>query len=143
MSKEKYNQIVDEIYSLYVCLISLSNCAALNPQAIIEGWAPDITEEISKEDFINKIKIDKKFTEELSQRFAEDFGIEFKIEEQQLSLEERSFIARSNHYEVSEIIKMNLGIDEDHTLHKQLDDIGIPTKLITIEYNGEKIEVHE
>jgi hypothetical protein len=143
MSKERYNQIIDYIYSLHTADISLSNCVALNPQAIREGWAPDITDEMSKEDFINRIKIDKKFTEQLSKRFAEDLGIEFKIEERELSLEERSFIARSNHYEVSENIKINLGIDEDHTLHKQLDDIGIATKLITIQYNGEKIEVHE
>jgi len=46
----------------------------------------------------------------------------------ELSLEERSFIASSNHSEVSQNIKMFTGIDEDHTLHKHLDDVNIPKR---------------
>jgi thymidylate synthase len=46
----------------------------------------------------------------------------------ELTLEERSFIASSNHSEVSQNIKMFTGIDEDHTLHKHLDDVNIPTR---------------
>ena len=44
---------------------------------------------------------------------------------------------------VSLNIKIHTGVDEDHTLHKQLDVINIPTKLITITYKDEKIEVYE
>jgi hypothetical protein len=58
-------------------------------------------------------------------------------------LEERSFIANSNHNEVSQNIKMFVGVDEDHTLHKNLDNNNIPTKLITITYNDKTIESYE
>ena len=138
MSKERYNQIIDYIYSLHTADISLSNCVALNPQAIREGWAPDITDEMSKEDFINKIKIDKKFTEQLSKRFAEDLGIEFKIEERELSLEERVNLLKT----------IDSGLIPTSTLMQSivepiLNEHNVPTKLITLEYNGEKIKVYE
>ena len=87
----------------------------------------------TQEEFINKCKTDSEFSER--------WGL--KIEERELSLEERSIIAGSNHNEVSQNIKMFTGIDEDHTLHKNLDDNIIPTKLITITYNNEIIESYE
>jgi len=84
----------------------------------------------TQEDFITECKTDSKFSEK--------WGL--KIEERELSLEERSFIANSNHNEVSQNIKMFVGVDEDHTLHKNLDKYNIPTKLITITYNDKTIE---
>jgi hypothetical protein len=128
MSKQRYNQIMDEAYKNY------TKKMVYHP---VENWLYDENGEptyrqLSQEEFINKCKID--------QEFSERWGL--KIEERELSLEERSFIARSNHYEASVNIKMNLGIDEDHTLHKQLDDIGIPTKLITLTYQNESIQFY-
>jgi hypothetical protein len=73
--------------------------------------------------------------------FAEKWGL--KIDERELILEERSFIANSNHNEVSQNIKMFTSIDGDHTLHKHLDEIKIPTKLITITYKDKTIESYE
>jgi len=87
----------------------------------------------TEEEFINKVKSDEGF----SQRWG------LKIEERELSLEERSFIAGSNHSEVAQNIKMFTGIDEDHTLHKHLDDVNIPKRAITITYNNETIESYE
>ncbi len=87
----------------------------------------------TKVEFINKIKTDKEFSER--------WGL--KIEERELSLEERSVIAGSNHNEVSQNIKMFNGIDEDDTLHKDLDSINVPTKLISVTYNNETIEIYE
>jgi hypothetical protein len=87
----------------------------------------------NKEMFVDLCTYDK--------TFSEKWGL--KIEERELSLEERSFIAGSNHNEVSQNIKMFTGIDEDHTLHKHLDDINIPNKLITITYNDKTIESYE
>lgn len=87
----------------------------------------------NKESFIHEIKTNPKFSKK--------WGL--KIEERELSLEERGCYAQSNHYEVSLNIKMHTGIDEDQTLHKQLDMINIPTKLITVTYKDEKIEVYE
>jgi hypothetical protein len=73
--------------------------------------------------------------------FSEKWGL--KIEERELSLRERSFIAGSNHDEVSQNIKAFVGVDEDHTLHKHLDEINTPTKLITITYNNKTILSYE
>jgi len=87
----------------------------------------------TQEEFINKCKTDTEF----SQRWG------LKIEEREMSLEERSIIAKSNHYEVSQNIKMFVRVDEDRTLHKNLDENNIPTKLITITYNDKTIESYE
>ena len=59
----------------------------------------------------------------------------FQVYTRELSLEERSFIAGSNHNEVSQNIKMFTGVDEDHTLHKHLDDVNIPTRAISLMWN--------
>jgi len=93
----------------------------------------EIITPFSQEEFIEKCKINP--------IFSERWGL--KIEERELSLEERSFIASSNHNEVSQNIKMFTGVDEDHTLHKHLDNINIPTKLITVTYNNKTIESYE
>ena len=88
---------------------------------------------LTKEEFINKCKTDTEFSER--------WGL--KIEERELSLEERSIIAKSNHYEVSQNIKTFVRVDEDRTLHKNLDEINIPTKLITVTYNDKTVESYE
>jgi hypothetical protein len=88
---------------------------------------------LTQDEFINKCKT--------VIEFSQKWGL--KIEERELSLEERSFIAGSNHNEVAQNIKMFVGVNEDHTLHKHLDDVNIPTKLITITYNNKTIENYE
>ena len=108
-------QIIDEVYNKYLTRYM--------------GYE-DVP---SKELFLFEIKTNNKFSEK--------WGL--KIEERELSLEERSIIAGSNHYEVSQNIKMFVRVDEDHTLHKHLDDINIPTKLITITHNDKTIESYE
>ena len=99
----------------------------------VDGWLHVKPMEHSKETFINECKTNTEFSQK--------WGL--KIEERELSLEERSIIAKSNHYEVSQNIKMFVRVDEDHSLHKHLDDINIPTKLITITYNDKTIESYE
>lgn len=64
----------------------------------------------------------------------------FQVYTRELSLEERSFIAGSNHNEVSQNIKMFTGIDEDHILHKHLDDINIPTRAISLMWNQRSVD---
>ena len=88
---------------------------------------------LTRGEFINKCQTNPEFSQK--------WGL--KIEERELSLEERSIIAGSNHNEVSQNIKMFTGIDEDHTLHKNLDDNNTPTKLITITYKETIIESYE
>lgn len=46
----------------------------------------------------------------------------------ELTLQERSFLANSNHFEVGMNIKTVVGVDEDLTLHKMLDEYEIPRK---------------
>jgi hypothetical protein len=75
---------------------------------------------LSQEEFINKCKTDTEF--------SETWGL--KIEERELSLEERNNYYTSNY----------LGLDETK---ENLDKMGIPTKLITITYNNKTIESYE
>jgi hypothetical protein len=74
----------------------------------------------TQEEFINKCKTDSEF----SGRWG------LKIEERELSLEERNNYYTSNY----------LGLDETK---ENLDKMGIPTKLITITYNNKTIESYE
>jgi thymidylate synthase len=55
-------------------------------------------------------------------------------------LEERSFIAGSNHNEVSQNIKMFTDIDEDHTLHKELDVLNVPKRAISLMWNQRSVD---
>jgi len=73
-----------------------------------------LTEPFTKEEFINKCKTDP--------GFSEMWGL--KIEERELSLEERATIWNNTHNPVGNIYT-----------HNQYDENDIPTKLITITYN--------
>ncbi len=126
MSKERYNEIIDMVYRDYEVDTSLGNCAALNPQAIVEGWAPDLIDELSKEEFINKCKTD--------QEFSEKWGL--KIEERELSLGERvNLLNDSGLIPTSKLMQS--------IVEPILSEHNIPSKQITFQYNGEKIEVYE
>ena len=135
-------QIIDEVYNNYLNKAKNYTTEDLFYNAlsgvgdIIEGMLSPYTRDFrpyTQEEFINKCKTDPEFSER--------WGL--KVEERELTLEERSIIAGSNHNEVSQNIKMFVGVDEDHTLHKNLDDNNIPTKLITIAYNDKTIENYE
>jgi len=87
--------------------------------------------EHSKEYFINKCKTDTEFSEK--------WGL--KIEERELSLEERKQIMVKN--EIDEVI-INMFFNK--TLDKPKQDMyenSTPTKLITITYNDKTIESYE
>ena len=80
---------------------------------------------LSQEEFINKCKTDSEFSER--------WGL--KIEERELSLKERLNL-------VSTIIgEEKIRTYEDNL--ERVDKLNIPTKLITITYNGTKIESYE
>jgi hypothetical protein len=81
-----------------------------------------LIELLSKEEFINKCKTDSEFSQK--------WGL--KIEEIELSLEERNDIYKK---------QWELGASE--LSHNRFDALNIPTKLITITYNGETIESYE
>lgn len=121
MGKERYNQLIGEMYENYKTKTEMM---------MGHGFHGTL---LSQEEFINKCKTDLDF--------SKIWGL--NIEERELSLEERSFLAGSNHSEVSQNIKAFTGIDEDHTLHKQLDYINTPTRAISLTYNNETIEIYE
>ena len=132
MSSEKYNQIIDVVYENYSKEYEKDN--SIGMCLLVKRLDGKSTyRKPDKEMFIGLCTHDE--------TFSETWGL--KIEERELSLEERSIIAKSNHYEVSQNIKMFVRVDEDHSLHKHLDDINIPTKLITLTYNNETIESYE
>ena len=81
---------------------------------------------LSKEQFINKCKTDPEFSEKWG----------FKIEERELDLEERN-----EWFQVH--LNGNNPFMEFDWKDFELDQQDIPTKLITITYNNEKIESYE
>jgi hypothetical protein len=84
----------------------------------------------SQEEFINKCKTNPEFSEK--------WGL--KIEERELSLEERSELG----YKYVEYNKWDALLGGGKESDEELcDDYNIPTKLITITYNDKTIESYE
>jgi|LakMenE18May11ns_1017448.scaffolds.fasta_scaffold9421252_2 hypothetical protein len=114
MNKERYNQIINEAYENF------------EKQCI-----PGTGKKMSKEEFINICKINPEFSEK--------WGL--KIEERELSLEERKQIVKNKYF-----IEFYWKIVDEHNNENtiwEMNKRNIPTKLITITYNNETIEVYE
>ena len=135
MSKEKYNQIIDDAYKNYGQYHINEGLKEKPEQTIII---------LSKEGFINRIKTDPEF--------SENWGL--KIEERELSLEERLLLADKINKEIRQDLYSYVfnnpiytgGIDQrpdDVERHHLLSDLTIPTKLITLTYNNKTIESYE
>ena len=120
MNREQ-QQIIDEVYKNYVsnyeknewtdefCRQNLKDCG--------DQW--DI---FDKEEFINKCKTDPEFSERWG-----------------LKIEERIKMAWPVFFPDSKDIKMFLiGVDEDHTLHKNMDDNNIPTNKTIESYDSNR-----
>ena len=87
----------------------------------------------TKEEFINKCKTDSEFSEK--------WGL--KIEERELSWKERVEIARKTLSKEEFFEYGNLSPFTTPIITYWLNQNNIPTKLITITYNGTKIESYE
>lgn len=134
MSKEKYNQIIDEAYENYIRNTPEQHTVGsdFDPMKQLMVWKNKlchmsgypILERLSKEEFINKIKTDSEFSEE--------WGLH--IEERELSQEERIKL-----YEE----KTNADTSFFPVLSETLVFHNIPTKVITLTYNNETIESYE
>ena len=122
---EKFNQIIDEVYRKYA---DSHFIPPSNPKGklLSEQLFSVIPMEHSKESFINKCKIDSKFSKK--------WGIQ--IEERELSLEERKTIYENEYTESMEV-------PNNHWLNSKLTTRNIPTKLITLTYKNNKIESYE
>jgi hypothetical protein len=123
MNKEQ-QELLNEAYKNY------SKKMMYHP---VENWLDDGNGEktyrqLSQEEFINKCKIDPEFSEK--------WGL--KIEERELSLEERYKIALP-------IWKEKYGLLANMMVPTNVDNTpyNIPTKLITITYNDKTIESYE
>ena len=133
MDKEKYNQIIDEVYENYTNypLATIHDHRTnILYQNIDKGWcmlngrsmvSPHPTRHLTKEEFINKCKTDPEF--------SETWGL--TIEERELSLEERRKLAK---YDSEFVSPMTV---------ESWDRNNIPTKLITLTYNNETIESYD
>ena len=94
----------------------------------------------TKEEFINKCKTDSEFSER--------WGL--KIEERELSLEEKEYqLEKTNCINDIENDRIIYGHEWEKYIQEQYEGIQltqgikIPTKLITITYNNETIEIYE
>ena len=116
MNNEKYNQIIDDAWDNYQRKV----LDKFMSYTTIAGYA--IT---NQEEFINKCKTDKEFSEE--------WGL--KIEKRELTPKERIELAGGKIQEkYPALVEMSL---------KLCDEREIPTKLITITYKEIKMEIYE
>ena len=120
MNKERYNQIINEAYENYTQTKIIKTDGGethISPIGHYNG--------MTKEEFINKCKTDPEFSEK--------WGL--KIEERELSLDDRSQYL----FYKTDLSKLYLIQPTEEQLNKE----NIPTKLITLAYNNEKIESYE
>jgi len=129
MNNEQYQQIVDEAYENYLNKRTTANKDNVRvPHTLANGMKGQISRPYKKEEFINKIKTDK--------TFSERWGL--KIEERELSLEERHKLALPIWKEkYGPLADMMVPTNVDNTPYK------IPTRVISFTYNNETIESYE
>jgi hypothetical protein len=129
MNNERYNQIIHEAYRNYGdshwTPPENPNSKLLGPQL----WSVKPMQH-NKESFIHEIKTNPKFSEK--------WGL--KIEERELSLEERYNKWFNNNYEtgMERFFDPNELPDFDNSYYEPT-----PTKVVTVTYKENKIEVYE
>ena len=125
MNNERYNQIIDEAYENYLKNFIEPTCP---PNLDVQ---PSYYDPMTKDWFVKSAK-------ERGSRgdgFSERWGL--KIEERELSLEERGQWCQD--FLDWDLVVGNL--DHDH-IREDVEE-NAPTKLITVTYKDEKIEVYE
>jgi hypothetical protein len=128
MSKERYNQIIDEVYNIYIqkCRKDKDDFIKNNPRTKINY------REDTKERFIESIKNNRHwFSGKLG--FADEWGL--KIEERELDYNERCnlYVKKYGDFSVHPF--------QGKTII--LNDFNIPTKQITLTYQNETIQFYE
>lgn len=125
MSKEKYNPMIDEVYKNYCKNADEGDFSRkwLKLEESFDGFSTNQEYSLyTQEEFINKCKTNPEFSEK--------WGL--KIEERELFMEERWKMA-----------DLTPNMTEFDYCNKLCDEHNVPTKLITITYNNEKIEIYE
>jgi hypothetical protein len=126
MNKEQQG-LLDEVYKNYWGKVSVNN----EEDCLVKQEEGSLLKEVRvlyQQEFINKCKTDIEFSEK--------WGL--KIEERELSLEERIEILRKK----EDSIWLNTGLVVS-VIEPMLEEYNIPTKLITITYNDKTIESYE
>lgn len=135
MSKERYNQIIDEVYENYLIKRTTANKDNIRiPHTLKNGMTGQISRQFTKEEFIHKCKTD--------QEFSERWGL--KIEERELNLNDRilEFAKRDlDPYEFRKGGNFGLVVPEWKTL-EVLNKHNIPMRAISLTYKNETIEVY-
>lgn len=134
MSKEKYKQIIDEVYKNYTQNTPENHVAGSDsdPMKLSMDWKGKndyssgypILERLSKEEFICKIKTDDEFSQK--------WGIQIEERELRTVRERKKY---DNYFD--DLIGEYL----EH--HETLDKRGVPRKIITLTYKNETIASYE
>ena len=131
MNNEKMNQMIDEAYENY---LKGGDIKWLKQEEVDTPIGKmNIPTPYTKEEFINKCKTDTEFSER--------WGL--KIEERELSWKERVEIARKTLSKEEFFEYGNLSPFTTPIITYWLNQNNIPTKLITVTYNNETIEIYE
>ena len=133
MNKERYNQIVDGVYKNYVDKLSYNENDCFADEDINKPNKTFIP--YNQQEFINRCKTDKEFSE----RWL------LTIKEQELSLNKRGELFRKTYpyTSVDDFAPGGMEVQSiNHQLNTRYDKAKIPTKLITVTYNNETIEVY-
>jgi len=117
MNNKRYNQIIEAVGQEYTKWFYDNAVPSVSGKPILNGEGI-----LTRGDFINKIKTDPEFSEK--------WGL--KIEERELDMMERWAIA-----------DLTPNMEEFDFANYMCDKHNVPTKLITITYNNEKIESYE
>ena len=129
MNKERYNQIIEVVGQQYTKWFYDNAVPSVSGKPILNGEGI-----LTRGEFINKCKTDLEFSEK--------WGL--KIEERELSLEERLELFRKTYpgKSVDDFAPSGMEVQSiRHQLDTRYNKANIPTKLITITYNNETIEV--
>lgn len=148
MNNEKYNHIIDKVYEKYAKDIQnqrelrkkqneiIEKIISIERMASQKEWVRVLPVQLlSREEFINVCKIDTRFSERWR----------LKIEERELSERERYELVRVN----GMCPKYSFEIEDGKPVPNKLsekewyDNFDIPSKLITVTYNNETIEIYE
>ncbi len=125
MNKERYNQIVDDAYENYSKEYEKDNSIGIT--LLVKRVDNKLVyRKPDRETFIGLCKYDKSFSEK--------WGLE--IEERELTRDER-IILMNKKLGVSDTLPQYYNTDDE------MDKNNVPTKLITVTYNNETIEVYE
>jgi hypothetical protein len=129
MNKEQQG-LLDEVHKNYWGKVSVNN----EEDCLVKQEEGSLLKEVRvlyQQEFIKKCKTDPEFSEK--------WGL--KIEERELSLEERIRIYALKEGQTYEEFVTNWNTDEQWL--EDLSDTTIPTKLITVTYNDKTIESYE